>query len=401
VRTVRGPLDDAARHLDEAVDQARFARDTLAAALHAREKALAAQADTVARRRWEQIEQALARAVATLERGRTERAEAQAAELAEAYAATELDAIEHQVLGPLRERLETARRDRLDRLVPRTLDAAQATHDNAEAAIRADRHALDKPESMARLGLEQVSHARYLASIVEAVNARQRSLENVLLEMEAPLIEIAHALDVTPDLSHGTTQTARDAQSAIRALHRSLADTELALVERNEAIASLQRALGGATQESLALTAMLEEQRRRRARLERVETMFRHDEAQVLRTGNQLVLRLVGLSFASGSAELQPAHESLLAKALDAITTFPNAVVTIEGHTDAVGAADLNLRLSRQRAEAVRRYLLDRSRLTENQVAAMGFGDERPIATNETPNGRAANRRIDIVLHVD
>jgi OmpA-OmpF porin, OOP family len=398
LRNIRGQIDGANRHLDDGFAQAQLARVSLGAALAARVRAIDADARRHAPRTWENAERAFTRAIGTLEGGRSDRAQAQAAELASAFDAAELEAIQQRILGDLRRSLQGARESRLERLVPQTLAAAQSSHDQAEAALALDRYDTERPEALTRQGIEQAAHATHLAAVVNAVGNRETTLEAVLLGMEAPVIELAHALQVTPDLSHGITATAGEVLDGIRALQRALADAELTIEERNEAIASLQRALGGATQESLALNALLEEQSRRRARLERVETLFRGDEAQVLRIGNQLILRLVGLSFASGSAELRPEHQPLLAKALDAITTFPHPVVTIEGHTDTVGAADLNLRLSQQRAEAVRRHLLANSRLTEVQVAAMGFGDANPIATNDTSEGRARNRRIDIVI---
>jgi OmpA-OmpF porin, OOP family len=398
LRAIRGQLDDATRYLDEAFTQAELARASLTEALAARQRARSANAPQLASASWEQAERALARAITTLERGRSDRGQTQATELTQTYAAAELEAIQQDVLGALRERLAAARAARLERLVPQTLTTAQQAHDDAQAALARDRYDTERPRTLAQQGFAQVAHAEHLAGIVQAINARETTLESVLLTMEAPLIEIAHALDVVPDLSRGIAAPAADTLDAIRSMQRSLADAELTIAERDETVASLRRALGGAAQETLTLNALLEEQQRRRHRLERVETLFRGDEAQVLRIGNQLIIRLVGLSFASGSAELRDTHRPLLAKALDAIRTFPDPIVTIEGHTDAVGAADANRRLSQQRADAVRRYLLDNSQLTQNQVAAMGFGDERPVATNDTPDGRARNRRIDIVI---
>jgi OOP family OmpA-OmpF porin len=72
--------------------------------------------------------------------------------------------------------------------------------------------------------------------------------------------------------------------------------------------------------------------------------------------------------------------------------------VTIEGHTDSYGGDDLNQKLSEDRANAVRQYFIANMNLKAEDVEAVGYGESRPIANNETPEGRARNRRIDIVI---
>ena len=83
------------------------------------------------------------------------------------------------------------------------------------------------------------------------------------------------------------------------------------------------------------------------------------------------------------------------AKATEAGEETP---LTIEGHTDSTGSAELNDHLSQLRAESVKQYLLANSVLKANQVASAGYGSSRPLAPNTTAKGRAANRRIDVVI---
>jgi len=78
--------------------------------------------------------------------------------------------------------------------------------------------------------------------------------------------------------------------------------------------------------------------------------------------------------------------------------TLAEAALIVEGHTDARGPADYNLRLSRRRAEAVRRYLIRRHGIAPERLQTSGYGETRPVANNETPEGRTTNRRIDIVI---
>ncbi|MDH4036317.1 MAG: OmpA family protein [Candidatus Krumholzibacteria bacterium] len=108
--------------------------------------------------------------------------------------------------------------------------------------------------------------------------------------------------------------------------------------------------------------------------------------------GKQFVLR--GIGFESGSAALTPDSYTVLDQVIASMNAYPEARLEIRGHTDSQGPANFNLELSQRRAESVRQYLIkggvDPSRLT-----SVGVGEEEPIASNATPDGRSQNRRIE------
>lgn len=81
-----------------------------------------------------------------------------------------------------------------------------------------------------------------------------------------------------------------------------------------------------------------------------------------------------------------------------AIALFPDSQVEVEGHTDAYGSDELNQELSENRAMAVREYLLVSTQLPAKKIAASGYGESKPVANNETAEGRLKNRRIDLVI---
>ena len=126
--------------------------------------------------------------------------------------------------------------------------------------------------------------------------------------------------------------------------------------------------------------------------------MFTSSEARVFREGSSIVLRLVGLTFDSGASQLKPANFELLAKVEKAIDVFPRSELIIEGHTDAHGGDDSNQILSQERAESVQQYMINAMRIPTYRLIATGYGETRPVASNETVSGRARNRRIDIVI---
>jgi len=143
---------------------------------------------------------------------------------------------------------------------------------------------------------------------------------------------------------------------------------------------------------------VLAEQARARVQFDQVLRLFGAFDAIVLRQTDDIVIRLIGLRFASGSPQLRAGNDALLKKVEEAIAIYPDSTVVIEGHTDSRGSDSNNKMLSEQRAQAVANYLAANTGMRADRLTAVGFGAEKPIANNETDEGREKNRRIDVVI---
>jgi len=102
----------------------------------------------------------------------------------------------------------------------------------------------------------------------------------------------------------------------------------------------------------------------------------------------------LNVEFETNKAEIKPKHTDELDRAGEFLRNHPNARMRIEGHTDSIGAADYNQQLSEQRAAAVKTYLVEEFNIDPDRLKAKGFGESRPIATNDTAAGRQENRRV-------
>lgn len=119
---------------------------------------------------------------------------------------------------------------------------------------------------------------------------------------------------------------------------------------------------------------------------------------EVVRQGDQIQLALPSdISFASGQSNIQPQFFQPLNDVAATLNEFPQTAVDIIGHADSQGADDFNQRLSEQRAQSVQGYLLNQN-VRPVRMAAIGYGETRPIADNSTAQGRAQNRRVEIIL---
>lgn len=129
-----------------------------------------------------------------------------------------------------------------------------------------------------------------------------------------------------------------------------------------------------------------------------VRDRFNEEEAQIFRQGQDMIIRLTGLSFAFDSAKIPNKAKPLLDTIGNRIKRMGNKLVQISGHTDSIGDADYNQRLSEKRANSVKQYLVDEVGLNSNNISAIGFGYNQPITDNESMAARRENRRIDITI---
>jgi outer membrane protein OmpA-like peptidoglycan-associated protein len=114
-------------------------------------------------------------------------------------------------------------------------------------------------------------------------------------------------------------------------------------------------------------------------------------------TQRGLVISLSDILFDVGKSTLKPGAQASIGRIAVVLRQYPQHQILVEGHTDATGGDDFNLQLSRDRANSVRTELVAGG-VDASKIAAEGFGETRPVATNDTPAGRQQNRRVEIVI---
>lgn len=120
---------------------------------------------------------------------------------------------------------------------------------------------------------------------------------------------------------------------------------------------------------------------------------------EVAREGNQIKLTMPeNVTFATGSYELSPHARMSLDKASETLAKYVDTNITIVGHTDSTGSDEINNPLSQNRAQAVAHYLNNRG-VAANRMSTVGRGSYQPIAPNTTVEGRAQNRRVEVLIN--
>lgn len=131
---------------------------------------------------------------------------------------------------------------------------------------------------------------------------------------------------------------------------------------------------------------------------QQVDTLKKQlENLQLRQTESGVVVTLGDVLFETGQNQLLESAHSSLVEVVDLLQSEPDKQIRIEGHTDSVGSAQANLELSEQRADAVRRALVDLG-VGETRVTSVGLGEDFPIASNTDEEGRARNRRVDVIL---
>ncbi|MGD8340413.1 MAG: OmpA family protein [Gammaproteobacteria bacterium] len=403
VERIRSSLAEVVRWLDQAIDASEIAAVTLAPLIKTREDALSADAPTFAMEHWAEAEELFDEAARRLESGNIRQAREISTEAETVFRDAELTAIKAQYLSQTRALLAQAEQLRVPRYAPSTFARAQSLLLEAETQLNENRYDTDLPRSLAQQANYEARHAIFLAAQIERIDEEEITAEDVILRYEEPLTQIAAAADRVAPLDEGTDEITAELIAYLEQLREEaeqaridLADSRVRVAELEDEVRELDEQLGGVSQERVALVQRLEAEARIREQFATIENLFERDEARVSREGNNLIIRLVGLTFDSGGTEIAPEHHELLQDVYRAASVFPRSQIVVEGHTDSYGSDDTNMRLSQERADAVSAYLADTFGVPAFRISAVGYGETRPIANNETPQGRERNRRIDV-----
>jgi len=408
IEYVRNKVGRAENNFQTATTTAELAKTVLSQVMKSRQDAANAKSPQMAPEIWDKAQREFGSAIRYLERGDLKNAKRKDIEATSLYRDAELIAIKAQYLTETRRLLADADRARVGRYAPMTLGKAKQLLAEAEKELNENRYDTDRPRNLARQANYEAKHAIYLSEVIRDVRDKDLTVEQLVLYWEDSMNQIAGAADIVPAMAAGPEELTselvayvEDQSNEIQSLQQESESGILRLADMEEEIRALDQRLGGATVERAALVQRLQAQARVKEQFEQVEKMFRRSEARVFREGNNVILRMVGLSFDSGKSELRQGSFDLLTKVEKAIDVFPRSELVVEGHTDSYGGDESNQRLSQQRAESVQNYMINAMRIPSYRIIATGFGETNPVANNETESGRARNRRIDIVIKLN
>ena len=396
ISEIRGLLADADRI-------AEAARELFAAVLKSREAAMMGGGIAHPSGFWQRAEIELESGGQLFEREEIVEARIRASRAAEVYAQAAHAGWRERLLGAAIMARQAAITAGADEMAPETFAEGEGLLATSEAYVLSGRTG----EATARVGraaLQAFARSLKITSLADSIERRAINVEALVFAHEADLASLAAAAGLEAHSGETGRTTARISteirrlQSEVDRLTGELGDASEAESQLSDRVAMLEQRLAESEEEFTDVRSELLDRRRREDRLREAQGLFLPSEGEVFLAGDRFVLRLFGLTFESGSADILEEHHVLLMKVQRVITTFEGSSVRIEGHTDAQGGAESNQALSQRRAIAVREHLLARIPIPSSRVEALGFGEDQPIGSNETEEGRARNRRIEVVI---
>jgi outer membrane protein OmpA-like peptidoglycan-associated protein len=323
-------------------------------------------------------------------------------------------------LAEARNAVMLARIAQADRYVGDTYQKAARLLTEAEDA-RARKRSNDAVMMPARQAVQTAEDAR-LISLQKQEEAFQAEQRERAKERETAALDRARAEEATrklAELERLQAETAKIAAERDRALaeaarlaaenqaqqaralaEQSARDKTAAEAARQVAEAQAQQAREAAAQaehdRAAAKEAVAQAERDKVA----LRDQLRRQLNQVLETretARGLIVNLSDVLFDTGSATLKPGAREKLARVSGILLSHPELRLQVEGHTDSVGDEDYNQRLSENRADSVRSYLVGQG-IASSGVTTKGFGKSQPVASNDTAAGRQQNRRVELVV---
>ena len=273
--------------------------------------------------------------------------------------------------------------------------AKEATETAEEARLMAVKQKAEEDAAAAAAAREAQARAQ-----VEAEAKRRAEAETARAQAEQARIEAekakAEAERMKQEAQAAAAEAARQKEEAEKAKAAALAQQQALAAEADKARQAaaesdnLRQAAEKAKQQ-----AEYDKQELRARLLQQLNSILATRDS-----ARGLVANMSDVLFRTGSSDLAPGARERLAKVSGIVLAYPSLHIAIEGHTDSVGSDEYNLSLSERRANAVRDYFVQQG-IPSDTVNARGFGKSDPVASNDTPEGRQQNRRVELVLSGD
>lgn len=248
-----------------------------------------------------------------------------------------------------------------------------------------------------------ITNARQTIQFAEdarALSAERQEEERIQKEKDAAAAAAAAKAKAEADAA-AAAEAKRQAELAAAREAQLKAE---AAAQSAEQRAAAQQAAAKAAAEQAALQAKEQAAREEAARAQAATAALRaqllqqlNEVLQTTDTPRGLVVNMADVLFQTGKYALSQDAQLKLAKLSGIIQAHPGLNLAIEGHTDTTGSADFNMKLSQQRADGVRQFLISQG-LSPDTITAKGLGQENPVADNSTAAGRKLNRRVEIIV---
>ena len=406
-------IEDINQKLLQAIDYYKKAIDTAVLMnlnfidlMKIRRLALNTEADENFPNLWKEAEENFSDAADEYNDKNTEKVKKYSNAAAEIYKEAELNGLKFRYLNDIRTSIIKAEDNDLQKFAPITLKKSKQLAQEVENILEANRYDTLKAKDTASRALYELNHGLYMQSIFKKMNDQEKTREDLVLSWEEPLIKISSECNLSALFDNGYENITSQIISNINNERAKTAFAEKETLKLNTETEELKKTIevyktkiSSLEIENAKYKDQFAEAEKNSKLIESVSTMFLPSEAEIVRNGDLIIVRLLNFIFPANKSSIDPQYFNLLTKVQKTIQTFPNCTVVVEGHTDSQGDSQKNITLSQARADAVFQYLMANMVMDISRISSIGYGAAKPIANNATEEGRTRNRRIEIVIN--
>ena len=391
--------EQGAKRLDRAEADAVSSRVEYEEVLTNRERANKAGAPSLYAQDYQQTEEKLRKATALIEQNQLEKAKQRRPELIDAYAKLELKALKESTIRKAQTAFQLAQNEKADKYAPKTLKRAEEELHLALSVLEANRNDQQKSDVHAVRAIELANQSAHISELIKDFERRDFTQEDVVLWYQQQLTTVLEPMSENLRFDRDNRSTVLGMREAVSLLtqtnQQNQAKIDELMTAKQQEIGQLKKQY----EQEISTKAEQEKiERELQERFEYVQSLFNRSEATVYRQRQNVLLTVQGFYFAPGKTDIEARNFPLLNKINDAVKKFPGAYVVISGHTDSTGDAKINMSLSEQRAANVAKFLVDTAGGDPGKITARGYGEEKPIASNKSEQGRAQNRRVEVLI---
>ncbi|MDE8603044.1 OmpA family protein [Marinomonas sp. RSW2] len=383
-------------YLNQAKKNAKNAENIFSNVLYARTQAIENGALTKSPKKLSELEVEFMKMTLDLEQGDIASAKLHRATMIQNYQSLELISLKKATVDEAKEYLAKARAADADTYAEKTFKMAEDQLALTLSMLNADKTSKEKAEWHAAQAIWLAEKSISITSTIKAFRANNFSSEDIVLWHQKQLSKAVKPLNMELPLNLSAKNLT---ETIARTISQVLQDSNELAQQRDEMLTAKQ-----ADFNALQSKYKGNNQQREKLELEKnkkltfIQDLFNADEANVYREKDNILIRAQGFYFASGQSEIDSRNFSLLQKIGSAIAEYPNAKILVTGHTDANGYHVTNLKLSKLRADKVMKFLNEVGGVPLERITSEGFGEEKPVANNETIDGRNKNRRVEILI---
>jgi len=392
-------MADVRTHMEES-------RGIMEEVLDTRERAKQEGAPGLYPDQFKEADASLREATILIEHKEADKAKEKRPEILNLYSDLELRALKEGTLAAARAAIKHAEESEADDYAPKTFKAAEEELKLVTSVLEADRTQTDKANAHAARTIFLARRAEAVTELVKMFEEKEFTPEDIMLWYQDQLKAINEPLGGELPFDRPNQEVVQVLRETGESLLKVLADTRGMMEAKQTRIQELENELDKErtdskqklSEQAQKSALVLEREKEADKRFKEVRALFSPEEAEVLRKEKDVVIQVYGFYYPPGGSEIVSRNFGLMNRLVSAINLYPDSKLVISGHTDSKGNKARNLSLSKERARNVAQFLIKLGGMEPERISSEGYGETKPLASNDTKEGRTKNRRIEILI---